>query len=152
MVGVAELRMRSSAILIFCYPIMSMYSLPQCSLSLCSGLRLAFCGDSPCIVRAEARGQRQSTACAVLLMCRVAAIGVILLLVLFLGRLRLPLFSSSRRRWGLLVKRTLGTSVPTFFLLVISLFQLDYDYLGFVGFVDYAYLDWGAGGGEGGWT
>ena len=52
----------------------------------------------------------------------------------------------------MLVKRTLGTSVPTFFLLVFSLFQFDYDYLGFSGFVDYAYLDWWAGRGEGGRT
>ena len=106
---------------------------------------------APCIVRAEARGQRQSTACAVLLFGG-CAIGAIPLLVLFLGRLRLPLFSSSRRRWGLLVKRTLGTSVPTFFLLIISLLEFDYDYLGFSGFVDYAYLDGWAGGGEGGRT
>ena len=71
---------------------------------------------------------------------------------MFLGRLRLPLFSSSWRRGFLLVKRTLGTSVPTFIWLVFSLFQFDYYYLGGAGFIDYAYLDWWAGGGEGGWT
>ena len=79
-------------------------------------------------------------------------IGVILLLVLFLGRLRLPLFSSSWRRGRWRVKRTLGTSVPTFIRLIFCLLELDYDYLGFAGFVDYAYLDWWAGGSEGGWT
>ena len=110
---------------------------------LLAGVDLLFVGIcSPCIVRAEARGQRQSTACAV----------VILLLVLFLGRLRLPLFSSLLGRGLWRVKRTLGTSVPTFIRLVFCLLEFDYDYLGFAGFIDYAYLDWWAGGGEGGWT
>ena len=50
------------------------------------------------------------------------------------------------------VKRTLGTSVPTFIRLIFLLLEFDYDYLWGSGFVDYAYLDWGAGGGEGGRT
>ena len=83
---------------------------------------------------------------------RVWGIGVIHLLVLFLGRLRLPLFSSLLWRGRWLVKRTLGTSVPTFIRLIFCLLEFYYDYLGFAGFVDYAYLDRGTGGGEGGRT